>query len=90
MSDIDGKTRDQLLLHKFVAGLPLTVSKQLRAAGAVTDLTEAIKRATLLMSLETVAQTPAAAIDQQTPLTDQMARLPEQVAALAAQVQSNR
>ena len=51
MSDIDGKTRDQLLLHQFVAGLPLTVSKQLRAAGAVTDLTEAIKRATLLQDV---------------------------------------
>ena len=38
MPDIDGKTHDQLLLHQFVAGLPLTVSKQLHAAGAVTNL----------------------------------------------------
>ena len=30
MPVIDGKMHDQLLLHQFVAGLPLTVSKQLR------------------------------------------------------------
>ena len=45
---------------------------------------EAIRRAKLLMSLETVAQTPAATIE--TPLSDQIARLTEQVVALAAQV----
>ena len=38
------------------------------------------------MSLETVAQTPAATIDKKTPLSDQIARLTEQVVALAAQV----
>lgn len=87
MPGIDSKTSDQLLLHQFVAGLPISVSKQLRAAGAVTDLTEVIKRAKLLMSLEEAPPALAAAI---TPFSDQIARLTEQVAALAAQVQSNR
>ena len=90
MPEIDSKARDQLLLHQFVAGLPISVSNQLRAAGAVTDLKEAIKRAKLLMSLEAAPPKPAATIDQHTPFSDQIARLTEQVAALAAQVQSNR
>lgn len=40
MPDIDSKIRDQLLLHQFLAGLPISVSKHMRAA---TDLQEAIK-----------------------------------------------
>ena len=79
MPDIDSKTRDQLLLHQFVAGLPISVSKLLRAAGAVTDLLEAIKRAKLLMSLEAALPTLTAAIDQHTPFSDQIARLTDQV-----------
>ena len=31
MPDMDVATRDQLLLHQFLAGIPLGVSKQLRA-----------------------------------------------------------
>ena len=33
MPDLDTTTRDQLLLHQFVAGLPQAVSPQLRATG---------------------------------------------------------
>ena len=64
MPEIDSKVRDQLLLHQFVAGLP---SKRLRAAGAVTDLKEAIKRVKLMMSLEAAPPTLAATVDQHTP-----------------------
>ena len=90
MPEIDSKECNQLLLHQFAAGLPISVSKQLHTAGAVTGLKEATKRAKLLMSLEAAPPTLAATIDQHTPFSDQIARLTEQVAALAAQVQSNR
>ena len=60
MPEIDQKTRDQLLLHQFVAGLPVQVSKQLRAVGATTELKSTVQRAKLLMSLE--EQQPVAAI----------------------------
>ena len=35
MPDMDVATRDQLLLHQFLADIPLGVSKQLRASGEI-------------------------------------------------------
>ena len=52
MPDVTGAAREQLLLHQFVAGLPASVSKQLRAAGDVTRIETAVERARLLMALE--------------------------------------
>ena len=43
---------DQLLLHQFVAGLPMQVSKQLLADGATTELKSTVQRTKLLMSLD--------------------------------------
>ena len=71
------------MLYQFVAGLPIYVSKQLVWC-RVTELLEAIKRAKLLMSLEAVPPSLAAAMDQHTPFSDQIACLTEQIAALAA------
>ena len=45
MPDLDTTTRDQLLLHQFVAGLPQAVSWQLRATG---DLAATMERAQAL------------------------------------------
>ena len=44
MPDVTGAAREQLLLHQFVAGLPASVNKQLRAAGDVTRIETAMKR----------------------------------------------
>ena len=90
MLEIDQKTRDQLLLHQFVAGLPMQVSKQLRAVGATTELKLTIQRAKLLMSLD--EQQPTAAITSTEPkktladgtMSEKFDRLMEQVAALSA------
>ncbi|KAL5494155.1 hypothetical protein EMCRGX_G015433 [Ephydatia muelleri] len=52
MHEIDSKARDQLLLHQFIAGLPLRVSRELRAAGETKELGVTLQRARLLLSLE--------------------------------------
>ena len=60
MPEIDQieKTRDQLLLHQFVAGLPMQVSKQLRAVRATTELKSTVQRAKLLMLLDEQNSSP--------------------------------
>jgi len=40
------------LLHQFLAGLPVSVSKQLRATDDVNKVDTALERARLLMALE--------------------------------------
>ena len=52
MPDISAPAREQLLLHQLLAGLPLSISKQIRAAGDVSRLETAVERACLLMALE--------------------------------------
>ena len=52
MPNIEGETRNKLLLHQLMAGLPSEISKQLRATGETKDLDETIRRARLLLSLE--------------------------------------
>ena len=52
MPKLDATTRDQLLLHQFVAGLPQAVSWQLRATGEAKDLAAMMERARLLISLD--------------------------------------
>ena len=52
MPDVTGAAREQLLLHQFLAGLPVSISKQLRAAGNATRVETALERARLLMALE--------------------------------------
>ena len=52
MPDISSATRNQLLFHRFLAGLPVQISKQLRAAGDVTSMETALEQVQLLMSLK--------------------------------------
>ena len=52
MPEIDSKARGQLLLHQFIAGLPLRVSRELRAAEETKELGVTLQRARLLLSLE--------------------------------------
>lgn len=52
MPEVQGTTHDQLLRHKFLAGLRAQVSKQLRAAGEIKDLDKMVQRAKLLIMLD--------------------------------------
>ena len=85
MPDLDATTRDQLLLHQFVARLPQAVSRQLRATGEAKDLAATMERARLLISLDDQGQT---ATVREGPsnverLQEQIEKLTEQVAALS-------
>ena len=89
MPTADATTRQQLLIHQFLAGLPTEVSKRLRAAGEIDDLAKLIQRAKLLMTIdakEKPEEKPVAAvqqpIDQVEAITKQVAALTEQIAAI--------
>ena len=81
MPGMDATARKQLLLHQFLCGLPVSVSKQIRAAGDVKDIEKAIERARLLMTIEG-EQTPVAAVTEVQELKKQITQLTEQVAVL--------
>ena len=87
MPDIGNAARNQLLLHQFLAGLPVKVCKQLRAAGDLTSMETALERARLLMSLEAEQeQTSCTAAVTSAPQEQQVQQLKEQVDELTAQV----
>ena len=86
MPEAEAATRTQLVLHQFITGLPVHVSKQLRATGEVSDLDKVLERAQLLLTIE--KQEKSAAIEaKEEPsevesLREQISALTEQVAAL--------
>ena len=59
MPEADAATRKQLLIHQFLTGIPVEVSKQLRAAGEIDDLGRLIQRTKLLMTLDCSEKTAA-------------------------------
>ena len=61
MPDIDEASRTQLLLHQFLTGLPVSISRQLRATGDATDFNKAVERARLLMIIHEPEPISAAA-----------------------------
>ena len=75
MPDISAPTAEQLLLHQFLTGLPLEVSKQLRATGATTTLKIAVERAKIIMTVE---QQAAVAATQPQP-TNEFLQLQQQI-----------
>ena len=83
MPTVDGATREQLLLHQFVTGLPSHVSKQLRAVGEINDLNKVMERAKLLLTID--EQEKVAAI-KTTERPREMVALQEQVSLLSEQV----
>ena len=89
MPDADAQTRKQLLIHQFLTGIPVEVSKQLPAAGEIDDLDRLMQRAKLLMTLDYSEKTAAAVEKQQMDaveaLKEQVIALTEQVAALTTQ-----
>ena len=84
MPDADADTREKLLIHQFLTGLPAEISKQLRAAGEIQELDKLVQRARLLMTL--TEREKSAAVGQQKPNTNSVETLKEQVAALTEQV----
>ena len=59
MREASEGTRKQLLLHQFVSGLPVNISRQLRATVALNNLDVVVKRAKLLMIIEEPQRTAA-------------------------------
>ena len=84
MPESDAATRQQLLRHQFLSGLPSPVSKQLRAAGTVNDLDAIVQRAKLLTTLEQTSEN-AASVDK-VDLDSAIGQLQQQIAALTDQV----
>ena len=84
MPESDAATRQQLLHHRFLSGLPSPVSKQLRAAGTVDDLDAIVQRAKILMTLEQTSE-KAASVDK-VDLDAAIGQLQQQIAALTDQV----
>ena len=84
MPTVNAETREQLLLHQFVTGLPSHVGKQLRAVGELNKLDKVLKRAKLLLTLE--EQERSAAIQTTNSRPHEMEALQEQITTLAEQV----
>ena len=85
MPNLEASARNQLLLHQLLAGLPNSISKQLRATGDTTDLEKVLERARLLIMIEDQPE-QAAVVSQPSSdvllLKEQIADLTEQVALL--------
>ena len=85
MVDLDATTRDKLLMHQLLSGLPPAISRQLRATGDVDNLEKMVERAKLLMTIDSEQQEQAAAVESGSTLESlrqQITGLSEQVAAL--------
>ena len=82
MPDIDDASRSQLLLHQFLAGIPSTISRQLRATGETTDLDKTVTRARLLMPMDASKVAAVCQADEVEQLKEQITDLTQQVAAL--------
>ena len=81
---LETSAREQLLLHQFLAGVPESISRQLRATGETKKLETAVVRARLLMTIED--RSNVAAISKKGPSSSEVEMLQEQVAALTEQV----
>ena len=82
---IDDSTRDQLLLHQFLAGIPGIVSLQLRDTGETKVLAETNERGRLLMTIDKQDQAATVTYQLQSDIiafAEQIAALTDQVAAL--------
>ena len=85
MPNLEASARNQLLLYQLLAGLPNSISKQLRATGDTTDLEKVLEQAHLLIMIEDQPE-QAAVVSQPSSdvllLKEQIADLTEQVALL--------
>ena len=93
MPELTADARKQLLIHQFLAGLPATLSRQLRASGNTQDLDELVQRAKILMVVDSGEQQTAAVYSGATEVSElksQIQELTAQVAALTVAQQSAR
>ena len=92
--ELEETTRNQLLLHQFMAGLPDSVSRQLRASGTITKLDEAVSRARLLMTVDesscNVATVAKDDCTEMKALREQVDLLTEQVSTLSLSIGRGR
>ena len=75
MPDLDIGTRDQLLLHQFLAGIPRDISKPIHLASNVKSLDQATERARLLMAVDSEGPSPVAAVSDTTAYSSQLQEL---------------
>ena len=84
MPGLTKESRDQLILHQFISGLPSSISKQLRATGETKEIAKVVDRTRLLMAIE---DEPVASVSTKDndirELREQVSQLSEQVAALS-------
>ena len=90
--DMEQAAKEPLLLHQFLAGIPETISKQVRASGELTTLDAVVTRTKLLMaissdSVATLTAKPNVKTDEMQLLREQVASLTEQVAVLSTKSQ---
>ena len=83
MPNADAATRNQLLLHQFVSGLPAHIGKQLRATREVNNLDRVLELAKLLMTIEEQQKAAVVQTSEVQDLREQVSALTEQVAALS-------
>ena len=94
MPAANAPTRQQLVIHQFLTGFPLEVSKRLRAAGA-GEIYDLMQRAKLLMTIywcrESLWKIAAVQqpIDHVEALTEHVTALTEQMATMATNYQRN-
>lgn len=86
--DIAGPTKQQLSLHQFLADLPVSITKQLWAAGDVTRVDTAMEQAQLLMALEMQQEDKLSMVAATSALEQhqQVQELKKQVEVLTTQV----
>ena len=86
LPDLEQAAKEPLLLHQFLAGIPESIAKQLRASGEVTTLDAAITHARLLMTIDSDSVVALTKPDAFTQKSDEVKLLREQVAVLSEQV----
>ena len=72
MPNMDDTVRQTLLLHQFVAGLQITISRQLQAAGKTRELNSVLDPARLLMTMEKQCSKNAAVCDKTVSILQQL------------------
>ena len=92
MTNLDPAAREQVLLHQFLAGLPPSVSRQIRATVEARELEQTVKHARLLMAISEQEHTAAIPEDpsELQQLRKQVQNLTEHVAALTTQRHDER
>ena len=93
MPDLPQDTREHLLLHQFLSGLPTAISKQLHSTGENQRLELMVEQTRLLMAIESDQESKSVAMISENnaakecsevmQLKTQLSELTEQVTTLA-------